>query len=196
MTVSRRRFVILAWPLVMAVGAVRVWTQGLEQFATSEPPCSDDPRVTPAVPRDATYRSGAPARTSLVEPGMTGTRLTLSGTVSGVSCGRVAGARVEIWQADDRGAYDTSGFRLRGHQRTDATGAFRFQTIVPGAPTGRARHIGLRVVVDGKTDVSTVLFFPDDPNNHRDPRFRKELLLTMVRASTGRAATFDVVLGI
>lgn len=170
--------------------------QGLDQFAMSAPPCGDDPRATPQVPRDDTFRPNAPPRTSLVDAGMAGTPFVFSGTVTGLSCGRVAGARIDLWQCDDRGAYDRTGFRLRGHQLTNATGGFRFETIVPGLSPGRARHLGVRVIVAGKGDFSTELFFPDEPQNVRDPRFKKELLLKMVRANTGRAATFDLVLAI
>jgi protocatechuate 3,4-dioxygenase beta subunit len=196
MTVSRRVFLAAAIPSGVLSRTNGFDAQGLEQFAMSAPPCGDDPRSTPQVPRDATFRAGAPARTSLVEPGMAGTRLRVSGTVTGLSCGRVPGARVDLWQADDRGIYDMAGYRLRGHQLTDATGGFRFDTIVPGAAQGRARRLGIRVIVANKGDFATELFFPDDPRNVRDPRFKPELLLKMVRATTGQAATFDLVLAI
>lgn len=193
MAVSRRIFIGslsgLAGILPVGVGG-----QGLEQFSMAEPPCTDDPRLTPALPLDATFRRGAPLRSNLVEPGMTGEPLALSGTVSGITCGRIKGARVDLWQADARGAYDTSGFRLRGHQVTDAAGRFAFRTIVPGPAGGRAPHIGLRVVVEGKPEFATDVFFPGVAANQRDPRFRKELLLRMVSASPGRGAVVDLVL--
>jgi protocatechuate 3,4-dioxygenase beta subunit len=170
--------------------------QGLEQFAVSSPSCTTAVKVTPPVPLDATYRPGAPARTSLLEPGLTGTRFTLTGTVAGRTCGRIKGAEMEFWQADARGVYDVAGFRLRGRQHTDADGRYLLVTIAPGAPPGRARHIGLRVRVAGKADLPVLLFFPDDPQNRRDPRFRPELTLTMTRATTGLAASFDVLLDI
>ena len=196
MTVSRRVFLALALPAGALARTGGLGAQGLEQFALSAPPCGDDPRATPQVPRDATFRAGAPARTSLVEPGMPGTRLRVSGSVTGLSCGRVQGARVDLWQADDRGVYDMTGYRLRGHQLTDANGGFRFETIVPGAAQGRSKRLGVRVIVANKGDFSTELFFPDDPRNTKDPRFKPELLLKMVRATSGQAATFDLVLAI
>ena len=39
---------------------------------------------------------------------------------------------MELWHADEAGAYDNSGFKLRGHQFTDAVGRWWFDTIVPG----------------------------------------------------------------
>jgi protocatechuate 3,4-dioxygenase beta subunit len=197
MPLSRRQCLLLAAPLFG--GGRRLLAnegQGLGGFVTNAgPPCGPDDQVTPAVPADATYKKGAPVRTTLVEPGMAGTPLTLSGTVSGVSCGRIKGATVDAWQADASGAYDTAGFRLRGRQLTDAEGRFKIETIVPGHAAGRARHIGLHVNVPGKADFWTEVFFPDDPQNASDARFKKELAMKMVQAPKGRqAGLFDVVL--
>jgi protocatechuate 3,4-dioxygenase beta subunit len=196
MTLSRREFLWAGVPVAAGLGVVGTSAQGLEQFGSLAPPCIDDPRSTPQVPRDATYREGAPARTSLVETGMAGTRLALSGTVTGLTCGRIKDARIEIWHADAKGVYDAAGFRLRGHQLTNADGGYRFSTIVPGAPPRRARHIGVRIIVPAKADYATEIFFPDDPAAAKDPRFKKELVMRMVRATSGQAAVFDFVLPI
>jgi protocatechuate 3,4-dioxygenase beta subunit len=168
----------------------------LEQFALGGPPCAPGETVTPAVPRDGTYRPGSPHRSSLVTEGTTGTPLTFSGTVTGLSCGRIAGARVDVWHADSRGMYDGSGWRHRGHQLTGDQGQFRFRTIVPGASEGRAPHIGLHVVVAGKVDFSTELFFPGDARNAADPRFRPALQLTVLSERAGQTASFDLILDV
>lgn len=196
MAVSRRVFITASGVALSALTGLAAGSQGLEQFAVAEAPCTDDPRVTPAVPRDTTFKSGAPLRRSLVEAGMKGQPLVFSGTVTGVSCGRVAGARVDLWQADAAGVYDMVGFRLRGHQRTDASGAFEFRTIVPGRPARRAPHLGIRIQVDGKIDYATELFFPNDAANAADPRFASVLVLTMQNAGAERRATFAIVLPI
>ena len=57
----------------------------------------------------------------------------------------VARALLDVWHADDRGGYDTAGFRLRGHQFTDGSGRFELETIVPGLYPGRTRHIHVKV---------------------------------------------------
>lgn len=188
---------MLAAPLL--AGGRRLFAaepQGLEGFVTNAgPPCAPDEPLTPAVPADSSYKKGAPLKATLVERGMAGTPLTLSGTVAGVTCGRIKGATVDVWQADAQGAYDTAGFRLRGRQLTDAEGRFRIETIVPGNAGGRAKHIGLHVNVPGKADFWTEVFFPDDPKNATDPRFKKELAMKAVQAPKGRqAGLFDVVL--
>jgi protocatechuate 3,4-dioxygenase beta subunit len=195
MVLSRRTLLAIMIGLVAGrrLGAAAGQT-GLEGFTLAGPPCTPDERATPAVPADASYRPGAPERSSLVERGVVGTPLTWSGTVTGLTCGRVKGALVEVWQADAHGVYGQSGFRLRGTQRTDADGAFRFETIVPGAAPGRAPHIGVHVVVAGKPDFWTELFFPNDPQNAKDARFNPRLVLTMGGTATHRTGMFDLVL--
>ena len=200
MTLSRRQWLILGLPVVASASSLLAAAapQGLDQFMTnSGPPCADDAKSTPAVAVDGTYKKGSPARTSLVEAGLTGTPLAVSGTVSGVTCGRIKGATVDIWQADAGGVYDMAGFRLRGRQLTDAEGRFHLDTIVPGNSGARARHLGVNVIVPGKATFWTELFFPDDPRNGSDARYRKELALKIVQAPKGRqAATFDIVLNL
>jgi protocatechuate 3,4-dioxygenase beta subunit len=196
MTLSRRRCLLLGLGAVACGTRVMAGPQGLDQFMTNTgPPCSADEQTTPSVPADTTYKAGAPMRARLADPGLPGTPLALAGTVTGVTCGRITGATVELWQADASGAYDTAGFRLRGRQVTDADGRFHFDTIVPGRSGTRARHLGLKVVVPGKTTFWTELFFPGDSQNAADPRFKPALLLKMVQAPAGRqAAVFDVIL--
>jgi protocatechuate 3,4-dioxygenase beta subunit len=164
---------------------------GLEQFGGGVVPCAADVSLTPAVAADGTYRPGAPLRASFIEPGVTGSRLTLTGVVAGISCGPIDGADIEFWQPDGRGAYDPRGFRLRGRQRTDTSGRYRLVTIVPGAPSGRAPHLGVRLRVAERAELWTELFFPRDPANRRDPRFRDELLMVVEETPEGRMARFD-----
>src|SRR5262245_36356706 len=66
----------------LALAALPVLPQGLGQFSTPTVPCGDV-KPTPASADEATFKAGAPLKTSLVEPGMTGERLVLTGTVSG-----------------------------------------------------------------------------------------------------------------
>ena len=192
---SRRGFLAVAVPAIAGVRAVAAGQSGLGQFAVSAPPCKAD-KPTPSVPADSTYRAGSPLRTSLIEAGTPGTRLTLTGTVIGLSCGRVKGATVDFWQADDRGVYDATGMRFRGHQLTDADGRYRLDTIVPGASANRAPHISVNVRVAGKANFWTELFFPDRPENAKDPRVHPELVMQVTGSANARAAIFDILLDI
>ena len=47
-------------------------------------------------------------------------------------------AGLDLWHADDGGAYDNKGFRLRGHIFTDAAGRYSFRTIPAGRSTPAA----------------------------------------------------------
>src|SRR5688500_19429634 len=60
------------------------------------------------------YKAGAPADAALAEPGDPGVRLTLSGQTMDTCLRPISGALLDIWQADDAGAYDATGFHLRG----------------------------------------------------------------------------------
>src|SRR5262245_47929519 len=82
-----------------AIAGPRVFAQGLGEFTTPSVPCGDV-KPTPAAADAATFKDGAPLKASLVEAGVTGERLVLTGTVSGVVCGAIKGARVDFWQAD------------------------------------------------------------------------------------------------
>lgn len=107
------------------------------------------------------YTAGSPERASLVEPGMTGTPILITGQVFTQDCQPLAGAKVDFWQADDSGEYDNAGYRLRGHVITDTNGAYTIETIVPGLYTGRPPHIHVKVFSpDGSELLTTQLYFP------------------------------------
>ena len=94
--------------------------------------CTSPATATLAETEGPYYKSGAPESADLVTAGMTGTQLTLTGSVVDTSCAPLANARVEIWQADAAGQYDNAGYTLRGWVTTDAAGKFTIHTVVPG----------------------------------------------------------------
>ncbi len=148
---------------------------------------------TPAQTEGPYFKPGSPARTSLIESGMSGTRLVLSGRVLTLACAPVAGATLDFWQADAGGTYDNSGYRLRGHQLTDAAGRYYLETILPGEYPGRTEHIHVKVRAPGKAVLTTQLYFPDVARNQQDSIFDPHLLVTMQNTATGKAAIFDFV---
>ncbi|HUL72636.1 MAG TPA: hypothetical protein VLT86_06010 [Vicinamibacterales bacterium] len=192
---TRRRFLALTafGPIAACFVRVPALAQGLDRFTSGTASCKDE-KPTPAVPDDNTFRPGAPERTVLAGRDTPGQRLTISGTVSGVVCGPIKGARVDFWQAGGSGRYDASGFQLRGYQLTDADGRYHVETIVPAATAGRARHINARVQAAGKPSLTTAIYFPDDAGNTRDVNFRPELVMTMASAGGDLAGTFNFVL--
>lgn len=195
-TLTRRRALTrgLAWAagLVAARGVHAAQQRGLDQFLMPAPPCKDD-KLTPAVAPDPPFRPDAPVRTSLLEPGVGGQRVLLSGFVIGLACGRIKGARVDFWQADAAGAYDRAGARLRGRQTSDAEGRYRLETVLPGPTPGRARRLSARVEPAGKPALVTELFFPDDPGNARDTLFKPALAMRPVPGAPAGTYAFDFV---
>ncbi len=178
----------------LALPSNLVLAQGAELPPTPE--CRDAHDVTPRQTEGPYYTPNAPERANLREPGMKGTSVALGGLVLTRSCKPVANAIVDLWHADDAGAYDNAGFRLRGFVKTDAEGRYAFQTIVPGHYPGRTRHYHVKVQAPRAPLLTTQLYFPDEPGNARDFLYRKELLLRSAKVADGMAARFDFVVDI
>jgi protocatechuate 3,4-dioxygenase beta subunit len=90
-------------------------------------------------------------------------RLTV---VRASTCRPIRSADVEIWHAAPDGEYSgfdgSSGTRyLRGHQRSDAAGRVRFDTVFPGWYHGRTPHIHLKVSVGGNEVHTGQLFMSE-----------------------------------
>jgi len=148
-------------------------------------------RVTPVQTEGPFYSARTP-RKSNFRGDAKGEPLLLQGTVLSADCRPVAGAWLDFWHADAQGAYDNSGFRLRGHLFADAEGRYRLETIMPGLYPGRVRHIHVKVrAPKGERVLTTQIYFPDDPGNARDGLYRPELLAHR----TSGALAFDFVLG-
>ena len=159
------------------------------------PACDDGDDPTLAQTEGPYFTPNSPERASLLEAGMAGRRLVVAGTVLTPDCRPVRRALLDFWQADDAGQYDTPGYRLRGHQFSDAQGAWRLETVVPGLYTGRTRHIHVKVQAPDGPVLTTQLYFPGEPENDRDGIFSPELLLSGVRDSGGtRRGSFTFVL--
>jgi protocatechuate 3,4-dioxygenase beta subunit len=154
----------------------------------------DDAEATLAETEGPYFTPDSPERTSLLESGLEGTLLTLSGLVLTRRCQPVEGALLDFWQADDAGNYDNEGYRLRGHQFTDASGAFRLETIVPGLYPGRTRHIHVKVQAPGEPILTTQLFFPGEERNASDGIFHASLMMQITEGSDGNEGRFNFVL--
>jgi protocatechuate 3,4-dioxygenase beta subunit len=159
------------------------------------PACGDADDPTPAQTEGPFFKPSSPERVSLIESGITGTKLIVEGTVVTKSCKPVARALLDFWQCDDKGNYDNSGFRLRGHQFTDDQGRYRLETIVPAIYTGRTRHIHVKVQAANQPVLTTQLYFPNEPANQRDGIFDRDLVLESYGdASGGKSGSYRFVL--
>jgi protocatechuate 3,4-dioxygenase beta subunit len=161
------------------------------------PACGDDDdEPTLAQTEGPYFTPNSPERRSLLETGIGGTNLIVEGLVVNTRCEPVAGALLDFWQADDAGAYDNQGYRLRGHQFADASGRYRLETVLPGIYTGRTRHIHVKVQAPNGPVLTTQLYFPGEADNARDGIYNEALLLEMGSAGATRSGTFQFVLDV
>jgi protocatechuate 3,4-dioxygenase, beta subunit len=147
-----------------------------------------------------------------------GTILYLSGRVLAADGHPVAGAKVEIWQANAAGRYphpndeniaaplddNFIGFAVT---TTDGQGGYAFKTVRPAAypaAPGRWRPAHIHFSVTAKYEqLVTQMYFAGDQYNQTDSWLnsasRKDLLITHPAAVEGKeqgaqAVTFDIVL--
>jgi protocatechuate 3,4-dioxygenase beta subunit len=146
------------------------------------PECGDDDDfdATLAQTEGPFFTPSSPERDSLIEEGMGGERMILTGFVYTTDCKPIDNALLDVWHADDQGVYDNEGYRCRGHLFTDEDGLFRLETIKPGLYTGRTRHFHLKVQAPDGPILTTQLYFPDEPDNERDGIYNSELELEMI----------------
>jgi protocatechuate 3,4-dioxygenase beta subunit len=142
-----------------------------------------------------THFKASPVRHSELRPGIHGTQITLNGYVLTSGCRPVRGARVDFWQADEHGAYDDTGVRLRSHQFTDSHGRYWLETILPGPYANRTRHLHVTVQARGERAVTTMLYFPGVALNAHDPFIDRRLIVRLRIAKHRFLARFDFVLG-
>lgn len=176
-------------------------------------PASDEPRDPepdtdpPACPRTNTdiegpfYVSDAPVRADLDTWDDPGLKIALSGVLTDQDCTPLAGAVIEIWQADDEGGYDneSADMRYRGQQATDAQGRYAFTTIMPGRYLNgaeyRPAHIHVKIWVDGVERLTTQLYFEGDPYNDIDAWFDPARAMAIDDHGDGTAScTYDFAL--
>jgi len=190
-TSDPRRRRLLGAALSLAAGAaspiVLVLAQGARLAPTPE--CkpghatiaqTEGPYYSPRTPLKANFRADA-----------AGEPIVLEGLVLDTQCRPLPGAWLDFWHADSTGAYDNAGFRLRGHQVTDANGRYRLETILPAVYPGRTRHIHVKLSAkEGGRILTTQTYFPGESGNARDGLYRPEL----VARRSGALLAFDFVL--
>ena len=134
--------------------------------------------------------------------------VTLHGTVYDGEGNALPDAMVEVWQADEQGAFQESpgifeepapeGFRGFGRCATDPEGRYTFRTVLPGGvPTAdgtpQAPHVAMSVFARGMLRrVTTRVYFAgagDDPLLNALPADRAA---TLVAATEDGGYRFDV----
>jgi hydroxyquinol 1,2-dioxygenase len=125
--------------------------------------------------------------------GAKGTPCYVSGQVRGVDGGPLAGARIDAWQADEDGFYDTQypgdNTQGRGWLPTGPDGGYRFWSVLPthypiphDGPVGdlitaagrgpmRPAHLHFKVTAPGYRTLITHVFVSGDKYLHNDAVF-------------------------
>ena len=191
---SRREFLTVAAGLTALAAGTPATAAAQAQPLRPTPSCPGSAPPTQRQTEGPYFKPDSPRRASLLDPGMTGTKIVVTGMVLSTACQPIARALIDVWHADDRGDYDNAGFRLRGHQFTDDQGRYRLETIVPGIYPGRTRHFHVKVQAPSRPVLTTQLYFPGEAVNARDPIFSRDLVMQVSDAGGGKAATFDFVL--
>jgi protocatechuate 3,4-dioxygenase beta subunit len=165
------------------------------QAATSALDCTAPATPLVNLTEGPYYKANPPQNANLRTAGVAGTPLTLSGYVVSRSCQPIANARLDFWQADGNGNYDNSGYTLRGWQMTDANGAYRLETVIPGLYPGRTEHIHFKVTVNGQTYTSQ-LFFPGVAQNASDSIYSERMLIKLNTATSPATGTYTFVVNV
>jgi protocatechuate 3,4-dioxygenase beta subunit len=159
------------------------------------------------------YRPGAPFRAKVTPPLEPGVVLLIRGRVWGHDTRKpLAGARLDVWQANARGRYDNDDpdnppkkdvFVNRARLIADETGYYEFESVHPGPykigpETWRPSHIHYAISHPGYRTLVTQLFFRGDPHNKTDEFIKESLIIDLrtvrVGAQTYEAGVFDIVL--
>jgi protocatechuate 3,4-dioxygenase beta subunit len=119
------------------------------------------------------YKRLAPMKSVLREPGDRGMPLSLTGQVFNTRGEVVPDATIEIWQTNNQGYYDLDGYRYRGKLQVDRSGAYSFESVIPGHYPDKSRicqHVHYVVAAPGHKTLVTQLYFATDPAFEGDPQ--------------------------
>ncbi|MBD0325398.1 MAG: hypothetical protein ICV68_03150 [Pyrinomonadaceae bacterium] len=200
---SRRSFLYLligggllaaGYPLISALSQSSERRSGKQQSFAPTPTNSLGPF----------YKRGAPRREKLNEANEAGSPLLVAGKVTNTDGVALSNAVIEVFHADNDGEYDMQGFRFRGQVLSQASGEYKFETIVPRGYGGRPQHIHYVVNAPGHRQLVTQLYFANDPffggdpdkNYSRDNLVDRELIRPVALAGQNGAQKSSVVFDI
>lgn len=191
---ATRRFTLSALMALPLIG--RANTPALAQNGPTLPltlSCEEGHDVTLERQGGPYFRPNSPNRHGLYADAPGGERITVEGFIVDEHRRPVPDALIEIWHAAEHGNYDSNGFKLRGHQFTDADGRWWVKTIVPALYPGRTRHFHFRMQRQKGRVLTTQLFFPGEPAKATDWLFHETLVLKMEQTGDGYLGRFGFV---
>ena len=201
-TVSRRTATVALIAVPYLWLGAKAQAQAARQLTPSQ---TEGPFYPVRLPKDSDYdllRNGTLDYAA-------GQAVWVQGTVTDTDGKPVAGAQVEIWQADHAGHYDHPGdgnradpaFQGFGSVVVGADGSYRFRTIRPVPYTGRTPHIHFKVKLGSRELLTTQLYVEGDPGNARDGIWRRmaeadraAVTAAFKPGSDGLLAQFPIVL--
>ena len=144
--------------------------------------------------------ANAPSAGRLAPAGEPGTPITVSGVVVGPDGAPIAGASLYAYQTDHEGYYgvkpasNSSDPRLKILLRSDAKGAWSFDTVRPGSyPNSKAPgHIHFEVSAKGFANRFFEIVFEGDP--YVTPEMRKNSAFSVRTIAAGGRVTERIVM--
>ncbi len=149
--------------------------------------------ATAAVTEGPYFSAGSPLKTDFTAdlPNASAKVIQISGRVLDTNCNPLANSMLQFWHAQPDGAYDNTGYILRGYMLTDSNGKYSLKTYYPGKYVGRTLHIHLKVHVPGDTvtdssaALTSQLFFPKVSENADDGIYQSGLLVKVRKTVDG-----------
>jgi len=152
--------------------------------------CLDD-AFTPEQVEGPFFLSGAPETRKLsMAAAERKIEIKISGKILDKDCRPLKNATIDFWHASPEGYYDSKGFRYRGFQKARSDGSYDLVTDIPGKYVGRTPHIHVKISA-GKSELTTQLYFPNQPLNYSDYFFDKKLQMQ----NTSQGFIFDFIVG-
>jgi len=170
---DRRQFLRNTTLAVIAMGAspliAKTDTAKAKQLPTVKPQEDCNPLTQDYYGTGPFYTPNAPISSDgiMMPSDEVGVRLRLSGIIKNLDCTQVIPDTVlDLWHANDAGAYDNTGFGLRRKIISNSAGFYNLETILPGkylnGSSYRPSHIHVKVTTPGFSTFTTQLYFEGD----------------------------------
>ncbi len=170
---SRRQFLINTSLAGLASGLMTDKLLGTKNEKPQQTTC--DPTTLDYYGEGPFYTDNPPflGNNKLAADSEKGTRMIISGRVLNLDCNEYLGDTIiDVWHADDTGAYDNQGFKLRGYVKSNSEGFYLFETIYPGkylnGSSFRPSHIHFKITPPNFPTITTQLYFDGDPDLAND----------------------------